>query len=63
MTLAGLSARVNRVIAWADGLQRRHGVLGFPYAVTRFTRALNPANVMGLACPAPSGYGITPGPG
>ncbi len=35
MTLAGLSARVNRVIAWADGLQRRHGVLGFPYAVVK----------------------------
>ena len=35
MTLAGLSARVNRVIAWADGLQRRHRVLGFPYAVVK----------------------------
>jgi len=35
MTLAGLSARVNRVIAWAGGLQRRHGVLGFPYAVAK----------------------------
>jgi membrane protein len=35
MTLTGLSARVNRVIAWADGLQRRHGVLGFPYAVVK----------------------------
>ena len=35
MTLAGLSARVNRVIAWADGLQRRHGVLGFPYALEK----------------------------
>src|SRR5262249_54111601 len=35
MNLAGLSARVNRVIAWADRLQRRHGVLGFPYAVVK----------------------------
>ena len=35
MTLAGLSTWVNRVIAWADGLQRRHGVLGFPYAVIK----------------------------
>ena len=30
-----LSARVNQVIAWADRLQRRHGVLGFPYAVIK----------------------------
>ena len=35
MTLAGLSTWVSRVIAWADGLQRRHGVLGFPYAVIK----------------------------
>ena len=35
MSLTGLSARVNRVIAWADRLQRRHGVLGFPYAVVK----------------------------
>ena len=35
MIFAGLSARVNRVIAWADRLQRRHGVLGFPYAVVK----------------------------
>jgi membrane protein len=35
MRLAGLTARVNRVIAWADQLQRRHGVLGFPYAVVK----------------------------
>ena len=25
----------NRVFAWADDLQRRHGVLGFPYAVIK----------------------------
>src|SRR5215468_7067750 len=31
----GLSGLVNRVIAWADGLQRRHDVLGFPYAVVK----------------------------
>jgi hypothetical protein len=31
----GLSGLVNRVIAWADGMQRRHGVLGFPYAVVK----------------------------
>jgi uncharacterized BrkB/YihY/UPF0761 family membrane protein len=35
MSLEGLTARVNRVIAWADRLQRRHGVLGFPYAVVK----------------------------
>src|SRR6266700_1442813 len=35
MSLEGLSAWVNRVIAWADRLQRRHGVLGFPYAVLK----------------------------
>src|SRR4029077_18533536 len=26
---------VNRIIAWADRLQRKHGVLGFPYAVVK----------------------------
>src|ERR1700758_2953565 len=31
----GLSGLVNRVIAWADGLQRWHGVLAFPYAVIK----------------------------
>src|SRR5262245_63572816 len=35
MSLAGLTARVNRVIAWADQLQRKHSVLGFPYAVVK----------------------------
>jgi membrane protein len=35
MSSEGLSGRVNRVIAWADCLQRRHGVLGFPYAVVK----------------------------
>src|SRR5262244_3790697 len=35
MSLAGLTARVNRVIAWADQVQRKHGVLGFPYAVVK----------------------------
>ena len=30
-----LSARVNRIIAWADRVQRRHGWLGFPYAVIK----------------------------
>src|ERR1700687_1946881 len=30
-----LSARVNRIIAWADRVQRRHGLLGFPYAVIK----------------------------
>ena len=33
--LEGLERPVNRVIAWADRLQRRHGVLGFPYAVVK----------------------------
>src|SRR5689334_24987250 len=31
----GLSGLVNRIIAWADVLQRRHSVLGFPYAVVK----------------------------
>ena len=35
MSFSGLSASVNRVIAWADRLQRRYGVLGFPYAVVK----------------------------
>ena len=30
-----VSARVSRIIAWADRLQRRHGSLGFPYAVIK----------------------------
>jgi membrane protein len=29
------TAMVNQVIGWADGVQRRHGVLGFPYAVVK----------------------------
>ena len=35
MRFEDVSARVKQVIAWADGLQRRHGVLGFPYAVIK----------------------------
>ena len=35
MGLEVLTSRVNRVIAWADQLQRKHGVLGFPYAVVK----------------------------
>ena len=35
MNFAGLTALVNRIIAWADRLQRKHGVLGFPYAVVK----------------------------
>src|SRR6201993_4003637 len=31
----GLSGLVNRILAWADRLQREHGVLGFPYAVVK----------------------------
>src|SRR5580693_9977764 len=30
-----LGALVSRIFAWADRLQRRHGVLGFPYAVIK----------------------------
>ena len=30
-----MSGQVNRIIAWADCLQRQHGVLGFPYAVVK----------------------------
>jgi hypothetical protein len=33
MTLKGLSARVNRVIAWADRLQREFGVLKHQWAM------------------------------
>jgi membrane protein len=35
MSLEGLSARTARLLAWADRLQRRHTVLGFPYAVVK----------------------------
>jgi hypothetical protein len=35
MNVDGLSGLVNRAIAWADRLQREHGVLGFPYAVVK----------------------------
>ena len=34
MSSEGLSG-LYRIIAWADRLQRRHGVLGFPYAVVK----------------------------
>jgi uncharacterized BrkB/YihY/UPF0761 family membrane protein len=33
--LEGLNGLVNRITAWADRLQRKHGVLGFPYAVVK----------------------------
>jgi membrane protein len=32
MSVSGL---MNRILAWADRLQREHGVLGFPYAVVK----------------------------
>jgi hypothetical protein len=35
MRLASLTALMNRVFRWADSVQRRHGVLGFPYAVVK----------------------------
>src|SRR5690242_10435153 len=35
MNLEGLSGLVNRIIAWADRVQRKHGVFGFPYAVVK----------------------------
>ena len=35
MSLEGLSGLVDRITAWADRLQRKHGVLGFPYAVVK----------------------------
>ena len=35
MSSEGLSGLVNQIIAWADRLQREHGVLGFPYAVVK----------------------------
>ena len=33
--LESLGARVNRIVAWADRVQRRHGLVGFPYAVIK----------------------------
>jgi uncharacterized BrkB/YihY/UPF0761 family membrane protein len=35
MSFEGVGGLVSRVIAWADRLQRKHGVLGFPYAVVK----------------------------
>jgi hypothetical protein len=35
MSLEGLTGLVDRITAWADRLQRKHGVLGFPYAVIK----------------------------
>ena len=35
MSFEGLNGLVNRITAWADRLQRKHGVLGFPYAVVK----------------------------
>jgi membrane protein len=35
MSLEGVSGLVGRITAWADRLQRKHGVLGFPYAVVK----------------------------
>jgi len=35
MNFEGLTGLVNRIIAWADRMQREHGVLGFPYAVVK----------------------------
>ena len=35
MNFASLSALVGRVYAWADGVQQRHSVFGFPYAVIK----------------------------
>jgi membrane protein len=35
MSLEGLSGLVNRIIAWADRLQREHDLLGFLYAVVK----------------------------
>ena len=35
MRFARLTALVSRIFGWADGVQRRHGVLGFPYAVVK----------------------------
>jgi len=35
MNVEGLTSLPNRIIAWADRLQRQHGMLGFPYAVVK----------------------------
>ena len=40
MSFEGLSGLVNRIFAWADRLQRKHGVLGFPYAVVKSTATM-----------------------
>jgi membrane protein len=35
MSSEGLTGLVNQILAWFDRLQRKHGVLGFPYAVVK----------------------------
>jgi uncharacterized BrkB/YihY/UPF0761 family membrane protein len=35
MNFASLGALVSRLMAWADGVQQRHSVFGFPYAVIK----------------------------
>src|SRR6516225_9774289 len=35
MSFGGLTGLVHGILAWADRLQREHGVLGFPYAVIK----------------------------
>ncbi len=35
MNVGALSGLMNRIIAWADRLQRKHDVLGIPYAVVK----------------------------
>jgi hypothetical protein len=37
MSFEGLSAGMNQVTAWADVLQRHHGVPGFPEPVVKNT--------------------------
>src|SRR3984957_16659838 len=34
-SFGSLGTQVDRIVAWADRVQRRHGVLGFPYAVIK----------------------------
>src|ERR1700746_1750459 len=35
ISFEGLTGLVNRIIAWADRMQRQYAVLGFPYAVVK----------------------------
>jgi hypothetical protein len=46
MNVDGLIGLVNRVIAWADRLQREHGVLGLPYAAVKKSAMMRAAGAL-----------------